>query len=293
MENNLALDEFIVRFWGVRGSIPTPGSSTIRYGGNTSCVEMHVGGQRLIFDGGTGLRLLGKNLKPHIEQSTHIFFTHYHWDHIQGVPFFFPVFDEDTHFTIYGQVPNEGEPMKMRQHFCQRVLHLDSPVPIAHINAQIDYHDLVCGEIFKLGDIDIETAPLNHPNGAMGYRISWQGHTAVYCTDTEHLPDRIDENVLSLARDADILIYDAMYTDEEYHNEKSPKVGWGHSTWEEGIRVADAANVKQLVVFHHEPNHSDDLLDEIAIKANKIRPGTVLAREGMELSLTKTAVESH
>ncbi|MFP4009497.1 MAG: MBL fold metallo-hydrolase [Spirulinaceae cyanobacterium] len=293
MENNLARDEFIVRFWGVRGSIPSPGSSTIRYGGNTSCVEMHVGGQRLIFDGGTGLRLLGKSLKPHLDASTHMFFTHYHWDHIQGVPFFFPVFDEDTHFTIYGQVPNEGEPMLMRQHFCQRVLHLDSPVPVAEIKAQIDYHDLVCGEIFKLGDIAIETAPLNHPNGAMGYRVSWQGHTAVYCTDTEHLPDRLDENVLHLARDADILIYDAMYTDEEYHNTKSPKVGWGHSTWQEGIKVAEAAGVKQLVVFHHEPNHSDDFLDEMAVEVNQVRPGTVLAQEGMVLSLTKTAVKPH
>lgn len=287
METNT---EFLVQFWGVRGSIPSPGSHTVRYGGNTSCVDMRVGGKHLIFDGGTGLRILGKSLLPQSPIEAYVFFTHYHWDHIQGIPFFFPAFGEQDCFHIHGQVPHEdGVEMTMAEHFKERVLHVNSPVPIAEIQTQLKFHDLVCGKAFHLDDITIETTPLNHPNGAMGYRVTHNGFTVVYCTDTEHFPNRLDENVLSLSRDADILIYDAMYTDEEYHNPKSPKVGWGHSTWQEGIRVVQAAGVKQFVVFHHEPNHSDDFLDQVDQEVRSIMPNAVLAKEQMVLDVTRAA----
>ncbi|MCW6035291.1 MBL fold metallo-hydrolase [Spirulina subsalsa FACHB-351] len=293
MKNNSS-SGFFVRFWGVRGSVPSPGPETVRYGGNTSCVSMEIGDRQLIFDGGTGLRLLGKHLYDlYHEQPLEacMFFTHYHWDHIQGLPFFLPQFTAEDCFYIHGQVPQEGEIMKMERHFRDRVLHINSPVPVADIQAQLTYHDIVCGETFNLDDIVIETKPLNHPNGAMGYRVSWGGHTAVYCTDTEHFPDRLDENVLHLARDADVFIYDAMYTDEEYHNPKSPKVGWGHSTWQEGVKAAKAAGVKQLVVFHHEPNHSDDFLDQVAEEVKEAMPGSVLAKEGMKLCVISKEVK--
>lgn len=270
--------EFVVQFWGVRGSIPSPGNDTVRYGGNTSCVEMRVGDKRLIFDGGTGLRMLGKSLPPDRPLEAYWFFTHYHWDHIQGVPFFTPVFAQGNTLHIHGAAP-EGS--SMEQHFCDRVLHKNSPVPVRKIQADLKYYNLVCGEPMTLGDITIETVPLNHPNGAMGYRVTWQGHTAVYCTDTEHYPDRLDENVLHLARDADVFIYDAMYTDEEYHNPKSPKIGWGHSTWQEGVKVAQEAGVKRLAIFHHEPNHNDDFLDKIEVKVKEALPDSFLAREGL------------
>ncbi|MBD1881419.1 MBL fold metallo-hydrolase [Coleofasciculus sp. FACHB-T130] len=272
--------EFLLQFWGVRGSIPSPGKDTVRYGGNTSCIEMQIGGKRLIFDGGTGLRLLSKDL---INQQqlveAYMFFTHYHWDHIQGVPFFKPAFMEGNCFHIYGAVPPDADSMK--QHFCDRVMHSNSPVPLQGMEADLKFYELICGDTFQVDDITIETGPLNHPNGAMGYRVTWQGHTVFYCTDTEHLPDRPDENVLHLAREADVLIYDAMYTDEEYNNPKSPKVGWGHSTWQEGVKVAQAAGVKRLAIFHHEPNHSDDFLDQIETQVQEVSPGSFLAREGM------------
>jgi phosphoribosyl 1,2-cyclic phosphodiesterase len=136
-----------------------------------------------------------------------------------------------------------------------------------------------------LGDITIETSPLNHPNGAMGYRVTWQGHSAVYCTDTEHFADHVDENVLQLARDSDVIIYDAMYTDEEYHSPKSPKVGWGHSTWQEGVKAAKESGAKRLAIFHHEPNHSDDFLDQIEVEVQDAFEGAFLAREGMIVSV--------
>jgi phosphoribosyl 1,2-cyclic phosphodiesterase len=274
--------EFVVQFWGVRGSVPSPGKDTVRYGGNTSCVEMHINGKRLIFDGGTGLRMLGKSLRSKLPIEAYWFFTHYHWDHIQGVPFFTPAFVEGNILHIHGAAPG-GKAME--QHFCECVLHVNSPVPVRPVRADLKFYDLVCGDTMTLDDITIETGPLNHPNGAMGYRVTWQGHSVFYCTDTEHFPDRFDENVLHLARNADLIIYDAMYTDQEYHNPKSPKIGWGHSTWQEGVKVAKKAGAKRLAIFHHEPNHTDDLLDGISLEVKEAFDGAFLAREGMMVSV--------
>jgi len=280
METNSPSSEFVVRFWGVRGSIPSPGKDTVRYGGNTSCVEMQVAGKRLIFDGGTGLRMLAKSLEPSQPIEAYWFFTHYHWDHIQGVPFFTPAFVEGNTLHIHGAAPDGTS---MEEHFCRRVLHLSSAVPIKALKADLKYYDLVCGDTMQLDDILIEPTPRNHPNGAMGYRVTWQGHSAFYCTDTEHFADRVDENVLHLARDADVVIYDAMYTDEEYHNPKSPKVGWGHSTWQEGVKAAKQAGAKRLAIFHHEPGHNDDFLDKLEVEVKNSFEGGFLAREGMSV----------
>jgi phosphoribosyl 1,2-cyclic phosphodiesterase len=275
--------EFAVKFWGVRGSIPTPGKTTVRYGGNTSCVEMLIGGRRLIFDGGTGLQELSKDLMQDLPDELYMFFTHYHWDHIQGFPFFLPAFTPGHKLKIYGSVPENGD--SLRKHFIERVLHPNSPIPLDNLTDTIEFVDVKCGTTFELDDIKIETGPLNHPNTAMGYRITWNGKSIFYCTDTEHLPDCIDEHVLKLAQGADMLIYDAMYTDDEYHNPKAPKIGWGHSTWQEGVKVAKAANVKTLVVFHHDPNHSDDFLDTLTPEVQAAHENSVLAREGMKLTL--------
>lgn len=272
---------FVIQFWGVRGSIPAPGSETVRYGGNTSCVEMRVGGKRLIFDGGTGLRVLGKSLLKHMPLEAYMFFTHSHWDHIQGFPFFVPAFVKGNCFHIYGAIAPNGATMKQRLH--DQMLHPNFPVPMQVMQSDLKFYDLFPGDVLELGDIAIETGSLNHPNTAMGYRITWQGRTAVYATDTEHFPDRLDENLLHLARNADVLIYDACYTDEEYHDPMSPKVGWGHSTWQEAVKAAKAAGVKKLVVFHHDPNHSDDFLDDVESRVEAVFPNSVLAREGMIL----------
>lgn len=275
------LRDFVVKFWGVRGSVPTPGKDTVKYGGNTSCIEMQVGGKRLIFDGGTGIRELGKEMMQEMPVEAYLFFTHYHWDHIQGFPLFTPAFSKGNCFHIYGAIPPEGESMK--QHFIDRVLHYNSPIPLKGMQADLQFYELEHGQKMMLHDIEIETGSLNHPNTAMGYRVTWNGRSAVYCSDTEHFSDRLDEHVVHLARGADVLIYDAMYTDDEYHSSKSSKVGWGHSTWQEAIKVAKAAGVKRVVIFHHEPAHSDDFLDRIGEKAKAVFPMAVMAIEGLVL----------
>ncbi|MDJ0524321.1 MAG: MBL fold metallo-hydrolase [Microcystis sp. M53600_WE12] len=274
---------FQIKFWGVRGSIPCPGSETVRYGGNTSCVEMQVGRERLIFDGGTGLRLLGQSLMAESPVKAHLFFTHSHWDHIQGFPFFTPAFIRGNTFKIYAVPSPNGVTMKQRLH--DQMSHPNFPVPLQIMRADLEFYNLEMGETLNYGDVSVETRPLNHPGEAVGYRVNWQGLSAAYITDTEHFPDRLDDNVLALAWQADVMIIDATYTDEEYNDPKYSKVGWGHSTWQQAVKIAQAAQVKQLVLFHHDPGHNDDFLDRIGEEARKIFPETILAREGLLIEL--------
>ncbi|MFM7908453.1 MAG: MBL fold metallo-hydrolase [Microcystis sp.] len=274
---------FQIKFWGVRGSIPCPGSETVRYGGNTSCVEMQVGGERLIFDGGTGLRILGQSLMAESPVKVHLFFTHSHWDHIQGFPFFTPAFIRGNTFKIYAVPSTNGATIKQTLH--DQMLHPNFPVPLQIMRADLEFYNLEMGETLHYGDVSVETRPLNHPGEAVGYRVNWQGLSAAYITDTEHFPDRFDDNVLALALQADVMIIDATYTDEEYNDPKYSKVGWGHSTWQQAVKIAQAAQVKQLVLFHHDPAHNDDFLDRIGEQVRKIFPETILAREGLSIEL--------
>ncbi|MET0111737.1 MULTISPECIES: MBL fold metallo-hydrolase [Limnospira] len=276
--------QFTVHFWGVRGSISCPGTTTVRYGGNTPCVEMRVGSQRLIFDGGTGLRVLGQALLAEMPVTAHMFFTHSHWDHIQGFPFFAPAFVPINTFNIYGAIAPNGSTIEQRLN--DQMLHPNFPVPLQVMGAKLNFIDITIGEsIYLEDDLVIETALLNHPGEAVGYRVSWKGYTTAYVTDTEHFPDRLDENVLKLARNANVLIYDATYTDEEYYSPKSSKVGWGHSTWQEAVKVAQAAGVQKLVIFHHDPLHNDDFMDQIGENVADAFPNSLIAREGLSLQL--------
>jgi len=279
----LIKDQFTVRFWGVRGSIACPGGHTVRYGGNTSCIEMLIDGHRLIFDGGTGLRVLGQELLQHTPIEASMFFTHSHWDHIQGFPFFTPAFVPGNKFNIYGTVAPNGSTVEQRLN--DQMLHPNFPVPLQIMGADLRFHDIEIGESIQVDDIRVDNRLLNHPGEAVGYRVSWNGFAAAYVTDTEHFPDRLDDNVLWLAQDADVLIYDATYTDSEYYAEPVGKVGWGHSTWQEAVKLAQAANVKQLVIFHHDPLHSDEFMDNVKQDVSEHFPNSVVAWEGLELTL--------
>ncbi|MBM3570875.1 MAG: MBL fold metallo-hydrolase [Alphaproteobacteria bacterium] len=277
---DLAADsEFFVRFWGVRGSIACPGPDTVRYGGNTSCLEIRCGGELLIFDAGTGLRNLGRAIDGNGSTDADLFFTHTHLDHINGLPFFSSAFNPKNCFRFWaGHLKPERS---LRDDICSLMTAPLFPVPIEIFNADITYHDFTVNEVLRpKPGVVLRTAPLNHPNNATGYRIEYAGKSICYVTDTEHVIGQPDQTVLKLIADADIVIYDSTYTDEEF-----PRyVRWGHSTWQECLRLCAAARVKTAVIFHHDPSHDDAAMDRIAAEAARLRPGTVVAREGLVLA---------
>ncbi|MBD1913331.1 MULTISPECIES: MBL fold metallo-hydrolase [unclassified Leptolyngbya] len=275
--------QFKVRFWGVRGSIACPGAETVRYGGNTSCIEMRIDGHLFIFDGGTGLRVLGQTLLREMPLNAHMFFTHSHWDHIQGFPFFVPAFIKGNTFKIYGAIAPNGSTIEQRLN--DQMLHPNFPVPLQIMGADLTFYDIGVGETVTVGDVKIQNALLNHPGEAVGYRVTYGNRSVAYVTDTEHYRNRLDENVLWLAHNADLMIYDSMYTDDEYYSEKSSKIGWGHSTWQEAVKAAKAANVKQLVIFHHDPLHTDDFMDQVKEDTARVFPNSVVAWEGLEIDV--------
>lgn len=267
-----------MRFWGVRGSIACPGEKTVRYGGNTSCVEVRCGDRLLIFDAGTGAKPFGKELAAAGAVDADYFFSHTHFDHIVGIPFFLPAYIPKNRLEMWA---GHLKPA----HTMEQILRLAMtdplfPVPLDVLQAQITFHDFEAGETLDpRPGIRVRTAPLNHPNGATGYRVEYDGKAACYVTDTEHTIGTLDANILSLIEGADVMIYDSTYTDEEFDT----YVGWGHSTWQEGVRLCQEAGVGTLAIFHHDPDHDDAAMDNIAEAARAAFPGAVVAKEGMTL----------
>ena len=269
-----------VRFWGVRGSIACPGPDTVRYGGNTSCVEVRCGENLLIFDAGTGLRALGRSLAAEgADVDADLFCSHTHLDHVCGFPFFAPCYGRGNRLRVWaGHLP-AGEDIRS-------IFHMMMSAPLfpdvmETFPAAIEFRNFGCGEtLTPRPDIAIRTASLNHPGGATGYRVEWRGKSVAYVTDTEHRAGALDPQVLGLVQDADVAIYDAQYTDQDY----GPHAGWGHSTWREAVKIADRASVKTLVLFHHDPARTDAVLDAIGAEAAAARSGTIVAKEGLTLT---------
>jgi phosphoribosyl 1,2-cyclic phosphodiesterase len=270
-----------VRFWGVRGSIATPGMDTVRYGGNTSCIEVRCGEHLLILDAGTGMRPLGDALAAGGRPvEAEIFCTHTHIDHLCGFPFFAPCYDLRSRLRLWAG--HLAPTQSLRDVYRMTISAPLFPDLMDRLPATLDFQDFVVGDdLAPFPGLVVHTAPLNHPGGATGYRFVWEGKSVAYITDTEHRPAELDANVLRLVDRVDVMIYDSNYTDEDYPTH----IGWGHSTWQEGIRLAERAAVRTLVLFHHDPARTDAKLDEIAAAADASRPGTLVAREGLVLTL--------
>jgi phosphoribosyl 1,2-cyclic phosphodiesterase len=275
-----------LRIWGARGSTPTPEPANVRYGGNTSCVEVRLAnGTILIFDCGSGLRGLGKSLAAEFGAKPvvgYIFLTHFHWDHIQGIPFFTPLYKKGNAFFFHSvslkavELQGAVEGQMVSPYF---------PVNMSIMGAVRNFYDIGRDSVDIHGAVLCSTE-LNHPQGCVAYRVEADGGSLVFATDHEHGSAVHDANVRRIARGADVFIYDAQYTPDEYEREKK---GWGHSTWAEGVRIAQEAGVRQLLLCHHDPDRNDRMIDRIVREARKQFPNTVAASEGLVLDIPPRA----
>ena len=301
-----------VRFWGVRGSIPVPGQRTNRYGGNTSCVEVRPrGGDPIIIDAGTGIRRLGKQLMQEAygdgRGTAYLLISHTHWDHIQGLPFFSPLYKRGNMLHLFAR---QRDDTHLRAVFESQTEEPYFPVPMASLKADICFHELMEGQRFEIGNAKISCTRLNHPWIAIAYRIDVDGASLVYASDTAPFRDillehefiakppvlggpldpgdaaklwAMRESLVRLCQGVDVLIYDTQFTTAEYRQ----RPHWGHSTPDDAIEIALESQVKSLVLYHHAPARSDDEQDAI-LETCRIKlagaPFEVLsAYEGMEL----------
>ena len=267
-----------VKIWGCRGSIACPAPTHLKYGGNTTSLEVDVGDQKFLLDCGTGVRNLGQQIMKSDLTHCHILLTHTHWDHINGFPFFVPAFDKRRNFDIMaGHLTDKGG---VKNIFETQMDNPMFPVPLEAMQAKLTFSDFKAGEKLDIGTSSktkVLTAPLNHPNGATGYRIESNGRAMCLITDTEHKSEP-DENILKLIEGADLVIYDSTYTEEEFPS----KVGWGHSTWNEGVKLCKMAGAKRLGIFHHDPEHDDVFMDKLADDAAKAWDGAFVIQENMD-----------
>ncbi|HUI55498.1 MAG TPA: MBL fold metallo-hydrolase [Bryobacteraceae bacterium] len=271
----------LVRFWGVRGSTPTPQAENLRYGGNTSCVEVRVNGHIYVFDCGTGFRNLGKHLQREFADRpiyAHVFLSHFHWDHIQGIPFFTPLYEKrDSFFYFHSSNRSHGLQHALEDQMSEPYF----PVDMGEMAAKRHFYDIEEDRI-AFDDCVIQSRWLNHPQGCLGFRLETDDKVLVYATDNEPGAPQFDKNVRQLAEGADVLIYDAQYLPEEY---EAKKRGWGHSHWREAVNIVMESGAKELVLFHHDPDHDDACIDSIVQVARDHYPKVRAAAEGMEIQL--------
>jgi phosphoribosyl 1,2-cyclic phosphodiesterase len=276
-------NNFQVKFWGVRGSIAAPGPDFNKYGGNTSCVEVRCGDRIFIVDMGTGARPLGVELTRQAPVSATVLFSHYHYDHIGGAPFFAPFYDPRNSFEICGE-GRKG--MGLKAVLSRHMSYPFFPVPVKAWGSKIKYRTINPGDTIVSGDVKVKTASLNHPQSALAYRIEYQGKSVVYCSDNEH-QEKMPAPLARLFEGCDLLIYDAAYTEDEYHGVVGggPKIGWGHSTWTEAIKIAKRLNVRKLYIFHHDPLHTDEMVDRLLRESRREFKELYASQEGLVVNL--------
>lgn len=270
------------KFWGVRGSLPAPGPDTVEFGGDTPCLEVTTPNTRVIIDCGSGMRRLGNSMMENPDdRETFILLGHPHFDHVCGLPFFTPIFIPGQNFRIGAAEPHDMS-MIMPRLFCRPFF----PVEESMLGSDIEYFQPPPdGEMRLNDDVNLVCRPMNHPGGCTGFRIEAHGVAIAYCSDTEHVEGETDQNVLDLMAGADLAVYDSAYSSTEYPNH----VGWGHSTPEEGMRLAELAGVKRLALFHHNPTRTDAQMRRIEADAKKKAPYAFAARDGLEMTFQAAA----
>jgi phosphoribosyl 1,2-cyclic phosphodiesterase len=269
-----------IKFWGVRGSIPTPLRENLGFGGNTACVQMEsAAGDAFIFDAGSGIRDLGNCMigeaagKP---LDVHLFISHFHWDHVLGLPFFAPIFNPKNKVTIYSSPYSAPLKPAMRGVLAGPYF----PVDFESLSSHVSLVEVPPGGI-QVGSTKVTPFPVGHPQGACGYRVEAAGAAAIYVPDREPGNQELDQVILDHCQGADVLIHDGQYTPEEYLTH----LGWGHGDWKEAARVARAAHVKHLILFHHDPTHSDRVVSGIVEQTKSLFPSTEAAREGWTIEV--------
>ena len=276
-----------LRFWGVRGSIPTPKRENLGYGGNTSCLEIRSADHEIaIFDAGTGIRSLGEALLRQPSKrglKLHIFLTHYHWDHIQGLPLFAPLHQAENEITFYAS-ERLGP---LQQHLRGQMNAPYFPVRFDEIPASTHFVEMDTKSIL-VGDLRVSGFPMNHPQGAGGFRIESPAGVVVYASDLEPGHVELDRVVREAAAGADTLVYDTQFTPEEFLTHR----GWGHSHWREAAAVARDAQVKELILFHHDPSHNDEMVTQMQDQTRALFEHTTSAREGMVIEYARPPVRA-
>jgi phosphoribosyl 1,2-cyclic phosphodiesterase len=279
-------DGATLRFWGVRGSTPTVDRATWRYGGNTPCLElMTPRGVQLILDCGTGLRMLGREWDPGPRPrraETHIFVTHYHWDHIQGIPFFSPLYSEQNCFHFYSFRSEYLGPDSLKLVFEAQMAHPYFPVDLSAMSAARKFTEVSGGDQFDVPGARVTARWLHHPQGCLGFRFETSAGTVVYATDNEPGDPKLDQSLRELAEGADIFINDAQYKPEQL---ATTRRAWGHSSWLEGVKIAKEVGAKNLVLFHHDPDSTDKTVDGILRDARGEFENVWAATEGMTMTL--------
>ena len=273
-----------VRFWGVRGSVASSGSNVARIGGNTSCLEVVSNGHRLILDAGTGIRGLGETLLAQQPVKATMLFSHLHWDHVQGFPFFTPAYLPNSELVMYG--PGADGEQQLRSVLSKQMEPPNFPVPLSAMRAKMEFRSAKHGQVIEAGPFQVTPFELPHPQGCIGYHIEAEGKRFAYCTDVELTLEGLKRELGDVLEGVDALVLDAQYTPDEYDGKVGPpKKGWGHSTMIEAARIAKATDAHRLFLFHHDPAHTDDQVEAMAEEARHIFELTEPAREGKRITL--------